>query len=186
MRLAMAAAGDIPLHFFSEGDSATRATAVEMGDPTHRFYRQRQRELGSFLVDLAEIAYRRHLMILRGVKEKGLGSWRRVGDLGLSVEAPDISRDNKALAEAARGIVDAFSQMREHGWITDEIAIRLAFKFAGELLTEDEVEEILNSEFEDSTNGGRGDEQGSGGAGEQGSNGTAVGAELIPGYRAAG
>jgi hypothetical protein len=187
MRLAMAAAGDIPLHFFSEGDSATRATAVEMGDPTHRFYRQRQRELGSFLVDLAEIAYRRHLMILRGVKEKGLGSWRRVGDLGLSVEAPDISRaDNKALAEAARGIVDAFSQMREHGWITDEIAIRLAFKFAGELLTEDEVEEILNSEFEDSTNGGRGDEQGSGGAEGQGSNGTAVGAELIPGYRAAG
>jgi hypothetical protein len=168
MRLAMAAAGDIPLHFFSEGDSATRATAVEMGDPTHRFYRQRQRELGSFLVDLAEIAYRRHLMILRGVKEKGLGSWRRVGDLGLSVEAPDISRaDNKALAEAARGIVDAFSQMREHGWITDEIAIRLAFKFAGELLSEDEVTEILEVGVNDTNDS----DVGGGGANGAGANG---------------
>jgi hypothetical protein len=160
MRLAMAAAGDIPLHFFSEGDSATRATAVEMGDPTHRFYRQRQRELGGFMVDLAEAAYRRHLMILRGIKEKGLGSWRRVGDLGILFEAPDISRaDNKALAEAARSIVEAFSQMREQGWITDELAIRLAFKFAGELLTEDEIDEILEVGASDTIN----DDVGSGG-----------------------
>ena len=167
----MAAAGDIPLHFFSEGDSATRATAVEMGDPTHRFYRQRQLELGGFLVDLAEVGYRRHLMVLRGIKEKGLGSWRRRGDLELSFEAPDISRaDNKALAEAARTIVEAFARMREHGWITDELAIRLAFKFAGELLTEDEVTEIL----EVGTNGRDDDDVGGSGA-----NGAGRGGQLL-------
>ncbi len=144
LRLAMATSGDIPLHFFSEGDTATRATAVEMGDPTHRFYRQRQRELGGMLVELAEAAYRRHLAVLRGIKEKGLGSWRRIGDLGLKYEAPDISRaDNKAMADAARTIVEAFATMKENGWITDELAIRLAFKFAGEVLTDEQVTEIL-------------------------------------------
>jgi hypothetical protein len=164
LRLAMAAAGDIPLHFFSEGDSATRATAVEMGDPTHRFYRQRQRELGGFLVDLGEIAYQRHLMVLRGIKEKGLGSWRRVGDLGIGYEAPDISRaDNKALAEAARTIVEAFSKMREHGWITDELAVRLAFKFAGELLSEDEVTEILEAGANEQISKSANDDDGRGG-----------------------
>jgi hypothetical protein len=154
LRLAMATSGDIPLHFFSEGDTATRATAVEMGDPTHRFYRQRQRELGGMLVDLAEVAYRRHLAVLRGIKEKGLGSWLRRGDLGLEYEAADISRaDNKAMADAARTIVEAFAVMKENGWITDELAIRLAFKFAGEVLTDEEVSEILEAGTNDDNDG---------------------------------
>ena len=76
--------------------------------------------------------------------EKGLGSWRRIGDLGLEYEAPDISRaDNKAMAEAAKTIVEAFATMRANGWITDELAIRLAFKFAGEVLSDEQVTEIL-------------------------------------------
>jgi len=175
LRLAMATSGDIPLHFFSEGDTATRATAVEMGDPTHRFYRQRQRELGGFLLELAEVAYRRHLAVLRGIKEKGLGSWRRIGDLGLEYQAPDISRaDNKAMAEAAKTIVEAFATMRAHGWITNELAIRLAFKFAGEVLTDEQVTEILevgSNEADESvgsggTNGSSGRSTGAGYADE--------------------
>jgi hypothetical protein len=161
LRLAMACAGDVPLHFFSEGDSATRATAVEMGDPTHRFYRQRQRELGGFLVDLAEIAYRRHLAIKAGEEKKPLGSWARRGDLDLEYQAPDISRaDNKAMAEAAKTIVEAFATMAQHGWITDELAVRLAFKFAGELLSDEEIAEILevgsNADTESNAGGGDG------------------------------
>jgi hypothetical protein len=175
LRLAMAASADVPLHFFSEGDSANRATAVEMGDPTHRFYRQRQRELGGFLVELTEIAYRRHLGIISPSKEKGLGSWRRAGDLGLSYQAADISRaDNKALAEAARTIVDAFATMKEQGWITDALAVELAFKFAGEVLSEEDIQGILGD-----GGSGIGDQE----SGEAGRNGTAFGVEPVSGYR---
>lgn len=156
LRLAMATAGDIPLHFFSEGETATRATAVEMGDPTHRFYRQRQRDVVGFLVDLVEQAYRRRcaLLGLRLPAEE---------NLELVAEAPDISRaDNQALATAAKNIVEAFSVMRGYGWITDELAIRLGFKFAGEILSEDEIKGIL----EGGSNGeGRNREEGGGGTG---------------------
>jgi hypothetical protein len=152
MRLAMATAGDVPLHFFSEGDSATRATAVEMGDPTHRFYRQRQKELGHFLCHLTEIAYRRRSALLGA---------RVPVDLGIEAEMPDISRaDNMAMASAAGSIVQAFATMADRGWITDELAIRLSFKFAGEILTDEEIEKILEAK----TDG----EAGSRGAGSKG------------------
>ena len=36
--------------------------------------------------------------------------------------------------------------MRDRGWITDELAIRLAFKFLGEILEESEIKEILAME----------------------------------------
>jgi hypothetical protein len=59
--------------------------------------------------------------------------------------APDVSEsDNLALAQAAKEIVTAFGQMRSYGWITDPIAVRLAFRFFGEILTEEEIEDILD------------------------------------------
>jgi hypothetical protein len=155
MRLAMAAAGDVPLHFFSEGDSATRATAVEMGDPTHRFYRQRQKQLGGFLRHLTEIAYRRRSALL------GL---RVPVDLDIQAEMPDISRaDNAAMATAASTIVQAFTTMADRGWITDELAIRLSFKFAGEILTDDEIKAILEADTDEQET-----QNGSGGASQDG------------------
>jgi hypothetical protein len=108
--------------------------------------------------------------LLSGTKEKGLGSWRRVGDLELEYEAPDISRaDNVAMADAAKTIVEAFSTMAQHGWITDELAIRLAFKFAGELLSDEEIEGILEV-VPDA--GNIDDDAGSGGTNGNGANGT--------------
>jgi hypothetical protein len=146
LRLAAATAADVPLHFFSEGDSATRATAVEMGDPTHRHYRMRQQAMCNILVDLCEQAYRR---------KAALGLARVPADLGITAEAPDISRqDNLAMAQAAKQIVEAFALMADRGWITDELAIRLSFRFAGELLTEDEIKSIL--EGEDGSGGNQG------------------------------
>ena len=166
LRLAMATAGDIPLHFFSEGDSATRATAVEMGDPTHRFYRQRQRAFGEMLVNLCEVAYLRH-SATRGAR----GWWGQRVDLGLTYDAPDISRaDNQALASSAASIVTAFATMADRGWITDELAIRLAFRFAGEILSDEQIQSILEAGNETQTFGA--DERGSdSGSDETGSNG---------------
>lgn len=138
-RLAIATGANVPLHFFAEGDNANRATAVEMGDPTHRFYRQRQNEIVDILMDLCEQAYRRKIAL-------GIGTLPRDGDLKLEAETPDISRaDNTALAGAASTIVNAFAVMKSQGWITDELAIRLAFKFAGEVLEESEIQAILNA-----------------------------------------
>jgi hypothetical protein len=135
LRLAVAAGADIPLHFLAEGSSATRSTAEEMGDPTRRHYRMRQLDFGNMLCDLAEQAYRRRCTIL-GI--------RRAADTQLYADMPDVSReDNQALATSAKIIVETFAIMRANGWIDDTTAITLAFKFAGEILTDDQIDAIL-------------------------------------------
>lgn len=135
LRLAVAAGANVPLHFLAEGSSATRSTAEEMGDPTHRHYRMRQQDFSGFLLELCEQAWRRYEAV------RGLAPLQ---DLGLKVEAPDVSRaDNGSLATAAKTIVEAFAVMRQNGWIDDEHAVRLAFKFAGEVLAEDEIKKIV-------------------------------------------
>ena len=136
LRLAMAAGANIPLHFLGEGASATRSTAQAMGDPTLRHYRMRQVCLVEIITDLVEAAHARRCATL------GL---RQPVDMGLTVDVPDISRDdNTSLAEAAASIVEAFDTMRANGWIDDETAIRLSFKFAGEILPEEKIKEILD------------------------------------------
>lgn len=177
IRLAMATGADVPLHFFSEGESATRATAVEMGDPTHRFYRQRQREFCGMLVDLVEKAFERHRLVA-GVRMPS-------GDLKIEAQAPDISRaDNSKLAEAARAIVDAFDKMAERGWVNDELAVKLAFKFAGEVLSEEEIQEILEQGVDenDDSNGNGGNGTTGGGNGKLSSLGATAIARDRSGY----
>jgi len=138
LRLAIAAGANIPLHYLGEGASATRATAAEMGDPTRRHYRMRQLEFANFLADLVRTAWQRRCAILR----------TRAVDPGITVETPDVSReDNQALAQSAHTIVQAFAIMKQNGWIDDRTAIRLAFKFAGEVLTEDQINAILRGEL---------------------------------------
>jgi hypothetical protein len=146
LRLAMAAGANVPLHFLGEGQSATRSTAEAMGDPTLRHYRMRQVCLVEIVTGLVEAAYARRCAML------GLG--RQPVDLGLVVECPDVSReDNQALAAAAGAIVNAFAIMRANGWITDELAVRLAFKFAGEVLSEEQIQEVLDHGRDDSKRG---------------------------------
>lgn len=154
LRLAFSAGANVPLHFLGEGSSATRSTASEMGDPTHRHYRMRQQAFVGFLVDLAGRAWRRY----EQVTER-----EALADLGITAKAPDVSRaDNAALATAAKTIVEAFAVMKAEGWIDDETAVRLSFKFAGEILPEDKIKEILAL---DESQEGEADEQGN----EQGS-----------------
>jgi len=137
IRLALAAGANVPIHFLGEGSQATRSTAEEMGDPTRRHYRMRQQIISGIVVDIVKRAYGRRV---------GLGLAELPEDWGLVVEATDISKeDNKALAEAALTVVNAFSMMRENGWIDDETAVRLSFKFVGELLDEEKIQEILDS-----------------------------------------
>lgn len=135
LRLAVAAGADIPLHFLAEGSSATRTTAEEMGDPTRRHYRMRQLDFGNMLANLVETAYARRAAV-RGM--------RRATNATLYAEMPDVSReDNQALATSAKAIVETFDIMRRQGWIDDKTAITLAFKFAGEVLSDEDIDKIL-------------------------------------------
>lgn len=138
LRLAFAAGANVPLHFLAEGSSATRSTAQEMGDPTHRHYRMRQKDFSGFLVTLATTAYRRF---------ERLTGQPYLDDLAIEPVVPDVSRaDNTALADAAYKMVQAAATMKQNGWLTDQWAIELCFKFAGELITEEEILSILNGE----------------------------------------
>lgn len=131
IRLAVAAGSGNPLHFFGEGESATKATAAEMGGPTFRHFRQRQIYVCWMLKDIVSEAYR-------------LSGKRYYSDLKIKATVPDIEkRDNKLMAQSAHLIVRALRDMKAEGWITDELAVSLAFKFAGEILSQEEIKAIL-------------------------------------------
>jgi hypothetical protein len=138
LRLAIAAGANIGLHYLGEGESTNYATAKEMGEPTARFYGDRQTEFKTFLTDLVTVAYQRFLMA------NGNGS-QTPDDLQLEAHAPEVARaDNESLAKAAADIVAALREMREVGWITDDLAVKMAFKFAGEPIGEEEIKRILS------------------------------------------
>lgn len=142
MRLMVAAGAGVPLHFLSEGESANRATAAEMGGPTFRHFSHRQLVFRAMLEDLVTTALERAQAIRRIERPSGRVSanpWR------LSSEVPEmIKSDNKMLAESAASIVQALAVMKAQGWVDDARAVALAFKFAGEVISPEEISQIIN------------------------------------------
>ena len=139
LRLAIAAGSGTALHYLGEGANVNYATAKEMGEPTARFYTERQTQFIDFLQDLITVAHRRYLLVTGKRAPSG-------NDLQLQSSVTEIARaDNQALATAARDIVSALAEMRANGWIDDATAIRLAFKFAGETIDQDQINEILEN-----------------------------------------
>jgi len=135
LRLAVATGSNLGLHYLGEGENVNFATAREMGEPTSRFYAERQGELIYFLSNLVTVAYWRHLAV---------HDLPRPNDMQIIVSVTEIARaDNKTLASAAKDIIVALGQMRDRGWIDDHTAIQWAFKFAGEVIDEEEIKQIL-------------------------------------------
>lgn len=133
LRLMVAAGAGVPLHFLAEGDSATRATAAEMGDPTFRHYRQRQLFFCHMLEDIALTVLRRAAQIGRLSLRAEAAPGATLSRLAVVAEAGDITReDNLRLAQAAREISQALDVMVSHGWVEEEAARRWAYRFAGE------------------------------------------------------
>jgi hypothetical protein len=63
-----------------------------------------------------------------------------IKDSDIYVKTLDISaRDNSSLANAAQAFVNAFNQLHEKGLISDSEFIRLAYRFAGEVLDTDQA-----------------------------------------------
>jgi hypothetical protein len=59
IRLMIAAGVGVPLHFLAEGESATRATAREMGTATYRHFAHRQHIFGGIVTDVIKKAAQR-------------------------------------------------------------------------------------------------------------------------------
>lgn len=124
IRLMVAAGAGVPLHFLSEGESATRATAAEMGDPTFRHYYRRQLDFGALLRDLLAVAIER-------ANARGRG--RRLVDLGLSVQFPDITKeDHLQLAQAAQVMAQALEIAVRNGWMDADKAAEVAQRYVGQ------------------------------------------------------
>jgi len=127
LRLIIAAGAGVPLHFLSEGESATKATAAEMGGPTFRHYRNRQLHFVGLLLELVRLCARR-------AADLGRLRWPADGDLRLRYVLPDLTReDNLQLAEALVRAAEGLGAMVDRGWLDQETAKRLALKFAAEV-----------------------------------------------------
>jgi hypothetical protein len=138
LRLACGTAANVGLHYLGEGEAVNYATAKEMGEPTARYYAERQMGFTYILLDLVAVAYHRYCVIA------GETFPDDPEDLQLVASVTEVARaDNESLAKSARLIVEALAKMYAQGWIDDETAAQLAFKFAGEPLGSDDIAEIL-------------------------------------------
>jgi hypothetical protein len=121
----IAAGAGIPLHFLAEPESATRTTAESAGGPTFRHFEQRQEFVLWMLRDLLQTLCQRAARYGRSIDPEA----------GIELRGTDISaRDNSELAGAAAEIVSAFSDLHSRGLIDDAELLRLAYRFAGEVV----------------------------------------------------
>jgi len=103
-----------PEHWFAEGSKTTRATALEMGLPTLKRLKRRQKmvkfqyqNMLNFVIDQAIIA---------GTLSKNVNRKFKL------IPSPIASRDNKGLATAIKGFVEGMALAVEKKWLTNEEA----------------------------------------------------------------
>jgi hypothetical protein len=131
LKKMIAAGSGNPLHFLAEPESATRTTAEAAGGPTFRHYEQRQQYFLWIIQDIARVAVRRRSMVDRHVSPRA----------EILVKGTDISsRDNRELAQASATVIEAFVMLRDRKLIDDAELLRLAYRFAGEVV---DVEDLL-------------------------------------------
>ena len=125
LRLMVASGVGIALHHFGEADTANRASSQSSDRAMVSHYAARQRELIDFGHELIErAAYRAKVIGRLAIPQAGLG---------LRAEVQELTKeDNLQLAQAAQAIVNALTSAKREGWIGDEAARYLLYKFAGE------------------------------------------------------
>jgi hypothetical protein len=137
------AGSGFPPHWRGDAGDISLATAQAMQGPTERHLLRRQKHFIWMLEDILFQAYQRAVQI--GMA-RGLSS-SNYSEL-FAVHLPDISRwDNEALARATRDITQGFytlsSQLAALPHSLAKQAVRLTFKFAGEPVSEELIEQIL-------------------------------------------
>jgi hypothetical protein len=119
------------MHFLAEPESSTRTTAESAGGPTFRHLQQRQEFFLWMLEDIVKAVIRRRKFYDRMINV----------DADLELKGTDISaRDNAALAAAASTVVGSFAALRDRGLIDDQELMRMAYRFAGEVV---DIEDLL-------------------------------------------
>ena len=150
IRYMVGAGAGVPLHMLGEGENTNLATATAMQNPTFRQYARRQRYFCFLLRDLVVVAYEHWRTLHR--------RYRAATREMITATTPEISKDdNAALATAGREIVQMLATLRDELRTaniepTDELnrrTVELAFRFAGEILTTDEINAILGTPFVD-------------------------------------
>lgn len=135
----VAAGAGLPLHFLAEPESSTRATAESAGGPTYRHFEQRQEFFCWLIADLARAVLRRRAMVDPTVNPEA----------GIQVTGADLSaRDNSQLAQALQAATAALGSLRDRGVIDDAELLRMAYRFAGEVVDVDALLERARHEQE--------------------------------------
>lgn len=131
LKKMIAAGAALPLHFLAEPESTTRTTAESAGGPTYRHFEQRQQFFLWLISDLARVALERAALARPGIDPRS----------PVQVDGADLSaRDNAALAVAMTTVTSALETLRDRALIDDAELLRLAYKFAGEVV---DVEGLL-------------------------------------------
>jgi|GEM_PF-186832 len=131
LKKMVATAAGVPLHFLAEPENSTRTTAEAAGGPTYRHFEQRQNYFIWLIEDLLKIVIARRAKVDHSVSKRA----------EIEVRGADISaRDNVSLSMAAQNIINSLSDLRDRGLITDEEYLRMAYRFAGEVV---DVEDML-------------------------------------------
>jgi hypothetical protein len=124
IKLMIAVGAVLPEHYLSDGDYGNRATASEMSLPTLLKFLQRQKVMNAMLRAIVDRVISE--AIIAGTLPEGI-------DTQYTVIFPEIdTADHQVLASATNLMVTALSAAKQNGWISDETAMQLFFKFAGE------------------------------------------------------
>lgn len=126
IKLMVAVGAQLPMHFLSDGDNNNRATATEMGLPTFLKFQRRQNVIRN---------------ILRTILDRVIVEAQRVGKLSQSIDPCDAYDilfpefdigDTQLTSTALSYLVTAMIGAKSAGWISDETAMKLLFKYANE------------------------------------------------------
>jgi hypothetical protein len=143
------AGSGFPAHYRGEAGDANLATATAMQAPTERRLLRRQKYFGYILQDILFRAYG------RGVE---VGVWPALESSDyhklFNIDVPDISRrDNKDLAVASHQLSRAMREISQHlpkrSRSLSRLVLRNVLKFAGEPITPEEIEIILDETYQD-------------------------------------
>lgn len=148
IKLMVAVGATIPEHYLSDGDNNNRATATQMGLPTFLKFKRRQQVLKN---------------ILRAVLDRVLREAQRVGRLGKHVDLtkayeilfPEFDHeDNQELGTAVNYLTQGLAVAKDAGWISDETAMQILFKFCDMEVDMNEERERIKAERHAAQDGG--------------------------------
>lgn len=124
IKLMIAAGAGVPEHYLADSSQGNRATAAEMGLPTLLKFQRRQRLIRRIVRTILDRVI---------VEAQQAGRLAKDIDTSYDVTFPEIDvEDNQQLATSVNYLVNALVTARQQGWLSDETAMRLLFKFAGE------------------------------------------------------